>query len=62
MFCFSSNVGLLDNSSAENVVLSMNLSGIACLGSSLSLSSMNFWEKVSAAMLLLPAMCLILIL
>ena len=42
MFCFSSRVGSLDGSSAGNVDLSMNLSGIACLGSSSSLSSMNF--------------------
>jgi len=62
MFCFSSNVSSLDNSSAGKVDLSMNLSGIACFGSSLSLSSINFWDKASAAVFLLPAIYLILIL
>jgi len=42
MFCFSSRVGSLDSSSAGNVDLLMNSLGIACLGSSSSLSSMNF--------------------
>jgi len=60
--CFSSSVSSLDNSSAGNVDLSMNSSGIACFGSSSFLSSMNFWDKVSVAVFLLPAIYLILIL
>ena len=62
MFCFSSNISSLDSFSAGKVDLLMNLLGIACFGLSLSLSSMNFWDKVSAAVFLLPAMYLILIL
>ena len=62
MFCFSSRVGSLDSSSAGNVDLLMNSLGIACFGSSSSLSSMNFQERASAVVFLLPAMCLILIL
>jgi len=62
IFCFSSSVGLLDSSSAEKVDLSMNSSDIACFGLSSSLSLMNFQDKASAVVFLLPAMCLILIL
>jgi len=62
MFCFSSNVGSLDNSSTGKVDLLMNSLGIACFSLSLFLSSMNFWDKASTVVFLLPAMCLILIL
>ena len=42
MFHFSSNISLLASSSAGNIDLLMSLSGIACFGTSLSLSLMNF--------------------
>jgi len=37
MFCFSSNISLLDSSSARNVDLLKRLSDITCFGLSLSL-------------------------
>jgi len=61
MFCFSFNVGSLDNFSAGKVDLSMNLLGITCFGSPLS-SLMNFQERASTVVFLLLAICLILIL
>ena len=62
IFCFSFSIGSLDSSSTRKVDLLINSSGIACFGSSSSLSSINFRDKASAAVFLLLAMCLILIL